>query len=68
MKHHNRQGYLLFHLSNFAEMCFYTLVCICLVDIYYPTYFQINLAFIRFILLLQVSLNVLQYLNHYEAL
>ena len=37
------------------------------VDILIPTYFQINLAFICFILQLQISLTVLQYLNHYEA-
>ena len=64
MKHRNCQGDLHYHLSQLADMRFYTSVCICFVDIYYPTCFQINLAFICFILPLQISLTVLQYLNH----
>ena len=42
-------------------------VCVCFVDIQIPTYFQIILSFIYVILTLQISLIVLQYLNHYEA-
>ena len=38
-------------------------VCISFVDIQYPTYFQIYLAFICFILPLQKCLTVLQYLT-----
>ena len=70
MKHNNRQGdlhchgdyqgELQYHLSQHAAMPSYRSVCICLVDISYPTYFPINLAFICFILPLQISLTVLQ--------
>ena len=48
-------------------MTSYMSVCKRYVDIQYHKYFQINLAFICFILPLQMSLNVLQYLNNYEA-
>ena len=67
MKHHNRQGERRYHLSQLAEIRLYTLVCICWVDIEYPTYFHIKLASICFILPFQINLTVLQYLNHYEA-
>ena len=67
MKHRKRQGELLYHLSQEAEMPFYMSVCLWFVDIYIPKYFQINLAFICFILRLEINLTVLQYLDHYEA-
>ena len=63
MKHRNRLGELQFHLSQEAEMPSYKSVCICFVDIYIPTYFQINLTYIWFIFPLQISLTVLQNLN-----
>ena len=67
MKRHNRQGNLHYHLSQLAEMLFYTLVCICIDDLQYPAYSQINLAFNCFILPLQINFTLLQYINHCEA-
>ena len=67
MIHHKRKEELQYHLSQKAEMRFYTSLCIWLVDRKYPTYFQIYLASICFILPLQISWTVLQYLNDYEA-
>ena len=56
-------GDIHYHLSQHAAMPSYMSVWICFVDISYPTYFQINLAFICFILPLQISLTVLQYFH-----
>ena len=67
MMPHNRQGELQYHLRQYAEMPSYMSASICSVDIIYPTYFQTNLAYICFILTLQISLSVLQYFNHYES-
>ena len=67
MEHHKRQGELLCYQSLLAEMLSNLSVCICYVDILIATYFKVNLAFICFILQLQISLTVLQFLNHNEA-
>ena len=67
MKHRNRQEDLQYRLCQQAEKPSYMSVSICFVDILIPTYFQINIAFILFIWLVQVCLTVLQNLNHYEA-
>ena len=53
------------YLSLQAEMLTSMFVSICFVDISVPTYFQTCLAFICFILPLQICLTVLQYLNLY---
>ena len=50
MKHRNRQGDLQYHLIQEAEMPSYMTVSIWTVDVYNSTCFQINLAFICFIL------------------
>ena len=68
MKHRNRQGELQYLQCQQPEKLAYVTVCTCFVDIEIPTYFQIILAFIWFILPLQISLRLLQNLNHYEAL
>ena len=68
MRHRNRQDDLYYHLRPMAENRYYNTVSTRFVDLSYPTYFRINLAFICFILPLQISLTVLQYLNLYEVL
>ena len=67
MKHHNRYGDVHYHLSHLASKRLYTSVCEYFFDIKYPTYFQINLAFICFISPFQINLTVLQYLKYYQA-
>ena len=67
MMNHIGQGELHYYLSQLAEMRFYTTVCIYSVDVWYPTYFEIYLALICFILPPKICLTVLQYLNHSEA-
>ena len=67
MKHHNRQEELQFHRSQEADLHSYMSDCIFHVVISISTYFKINLAFICFILHLQINLTVLQCPNHYEA-
>ena len=67
MKHCNRQADLQYLVSQQAEKPSYISGCICFVDKRISTYFQINHAFICFILPLQINLTVIRYLNHYEA-
>ena len=66
MNHHNSQSDLHYYLRQLAEMPSHKSVCLCFVAIYYPINFQINLNFICFILLLQISLTVLQYHTCYK--
>ena len=66
-EHHNSQGELQYYLCQLSEKPSYMSVCICFVDIWIPTYFKINPAFICFILPLQIILTV-QFLNHYVAI
>ena len=67
MMHRNRQGEQQYLLSQPAEKPSYMSVLICFVDIYIPTYFQINNAFSCSTLPIQINLTVLQNLNNCEA-
>ena len=64
MNHHNSQWELKYLLIQQAEKSSYMSDCMWIVDIQLPSYFQTKLAIICFILPLQISLTVLQNINH----